>query len=756
MTIRRRFLVLLLLIALGPMIVAAVLHRAWMYGLGRRLASGTRESLTAIGSNTREGLDELAADTRDHLIDDARAYLQQAVDGFGRILAREKELLELALRYQARAAEHCLAQRPPASPRLVVAGDYDAGRNLPADMAPSTTHFRAGADGTLAPLPVSYGEQVYYLAGGVARSAVAADMARLSAMPQAYRVVYESKPDLMYWQYTSLESGLHTCYPGHGGYPADYDPRKRLWYRRTKERGELLWHPPLVEVSTRSVTLGLSMPVRRPDGSFAGATAIDVPVRHLFDALALPEPWAEESVALVVAPGWNDETFQGKGKLVVLAEKGREERREDWQNATAWRFFESDDPGQVAALLRDADAGRSGVRRMAYRGCDAVWAYGAGAGGAPFPIVIVPCEQIVARAAQAERAVRRTTEATERYVQGKTDEAEQYVLDTTSDALKITGAILLGVIAIVVGVALRRSRLVTEPIQQLAREGRKLADGDFEARVDIRTGDELEELGRIFNATGPMLKERERMKQSLALAMEIQQHLLPPGPPSLDGFDIAGRSDYCDETGGDYYDFIDLVDLGHGKLGIAVGDVTGHGIGPALLMASARAVLRSHAVAHGADLAALFNTLNHHLVRDTGDERFITLFYGLLDATTRTLRWTSAGHDPPLWLRRASGRIEELPNTGIPLGVLDGAVHEQAGPITLEPLDVVVIGTDGIWETHNPAGEQFGKGRLRGVLEAHAHLGADAIHGAIVDAVQQFRAAEPQRDDITLVVLKAL
>jgi sigma-B regulation protein RsbU (phosphoserine phosphatase) len=251
------------------------------------------------------------------------------------------------------------------------------------------------------------------------------------------------------------------------------------------------------------------------------------------------------------------------------------------------------------------------------------------------------------------------------------------------------------------------------------------------------------------------LGERDRMKKSLAVAMEIQQHLLPQADPQLEGFDIAGKSLYCDETGGDYYDFIRLGDIGADKLGIAVGDITGHGIAAALLMASARGVLRSHAARHGTDLDELFGAINLHLVRDTGDERFMTLFYGILDVAQRTLTWTSSGHDPALWLRRQRGEIQELPNTGIPLGILEEARYTQGGPVTLDHGDIIVIGTDGIWEARDPAEEMFGKDRLRQILSAQADSPSAEIHAAIVEAVRIFQGTAPRDDDITLVVIKA-
>jgi sigma-B regulation protein RsbU (phosphoserine phosphatase) len=710
MKIRWKLLILLLAIALTPTLIAAVLHRVWTHRLGSHLASGSREILT----------------------ENARRHLQALVDDFRRLVNRDKQSLELALAYQAREVEHRLAASPPRSPRLFFSEDYDEGANLPPGMASSEKHFRAGPDGKLAPIPVTYGQQVYVVAPGVDRKAIADDMARLSTMWKVYEFLHRSNPRFMYWQYTALESGFHTSYPGHGGYPPGYDPRKRLWYDETKKADELTWLPPMVEVSTRTVTLGLAVPVRRPDGSFAGVTAIDVGLAGVFEELKLPEPWSEDASAMLVFPGWPDS--ETEGKLVILAQKGRQERRRDWETTVEWRFLEADEPPELAALMKDAAAGRSGVRKMGYRGRESLWAHGAGSAEEPFPVVIVPYDRIVAQAT----------------------EAEQYVLDKIFEGLKITGVILLCVIVAVAVVAYFSSLSVTRPVRELTRAAEKLASGDYQTPVDIRTGDELQELAEIFNHMAPKLHERERMKQSLTLAMEVQQQLLPQEPPKLAGFDIAGKSDYCEETGGDYYDFIDLMEIGPGKLGIAVGDVSGHGIGAALLMASARAVLRSHAVRHGSDLGQLFDTLNRHLVADTGDEQFMTLFYGVLDAGTHSFSWTSGGHDPALWLRRASGQIEELPNTGMPVGVMEEASYGQAGPITLQPADVIVIGTDGIWEAANSAGEVFGKQRLRDLLAASSDQTAHGIRTAVVRSVHEFLEAEPQEDDITLVVIKAL
>ena len=370
---------------------------------------------------------------------------------------------------------------------------------------------------------------------------------------------------------------------------------------------------------------------------------------------------------------------------------------------------------------------------MKYKGKNSIWAYGKGGKNGSFPIVIVPYQAIFKEA----------------------EHAKEYVMQQTIKSLATTGGIMLIVIIMVFAVAFISSKSVTEPIRVLAHAAKNLSAGNFETKVNIKSTDEFSELGKIFNDVGPKLKERESIKRSLAVAMDIQQHLLPQKPPDFDGFDIAGESVYCEETGGDYFDFIELLEIGHGKMGIAVGDVSGHGVGAALLMASARAVLRSNAARYHSNLSALFESLNFHLVRDTGGAQFITLFYGIIDNKDSSVTWTSAGHDPALCLKQRNGNLISLENTGMPLGIMDNAKYDQAGPVILDSDDIILIGTDGIWETTNESGEMFGKTRLENILKKNSGKNANQIYQSIINAVQIFRGNLPQRDDITLVVIKA-
>lgn len=558
---------------------------------------------------------------------------------------------------------------------------------------------------------------------------ISGDSYRLSTLPEAYRFLRNFEPDLVSRQVTVLESGFESGYPALKTGPTGRDPRLQSWYGLARESGSLVWSVEPVK-SGGSPAMVAAAPVYNRTGTFAGVTAVEIPFSAFFRELDIPGQWSPESERMLVI--FEQGTGDADEGLRILADLRGAGKGALWQKPEGRSYLYGDDPQEQETLLKAVATGDSGVRELLYHGKKTHWIYGGNEGDQPFPLIIVSHDRIITQALMVEEQVR----------------------NRTITGLKTTFLILLGLIIVVAGLAFGCSRAVTRPLGRLAEGAEQLASGNYRAQVDIRTGDELEELGNIFNGLGAKLQEREQMARSLALARDIQQHLLPQGPPEQKGFDIYGGGISCDETGGDYYDFIKITGGGPGSLGIAVGDVSGHGIAAALLMASARGVLRTHAGCQGGDLAGLFNLLNRHLLRDTGDERFMTLFYGVLDAEARTLSWTSAGHGPVLLHRSRSGEVEELATTGLPLGIVAEAVYPPAGPVTLEEGDVLLAGTDGLWETRSPAGEVFGIRRLGEVLADCSKKPAQEIFSDIMARVNDFRGSGHQEDDMTLVVAK--
>jgi sigma-B regulation protein RsbU (phosphoserine phosphatase) len=235
--------------------------------------------------------------------------------------------------------------------------------------------------------------------------------------------------------------------------------------------------------------------------------------------------------------------------------------------------------------------------------------------------------------------------------------------------------------------------------------------------------------------------------------MEVQQRLLPQRPPRVQGLDVAGHSTYCDETGGDYYDFLILDEAAPGSVLVALGDVMGHGVAAALVMAGARAVLRDRAGTAGS-LANLMGHLNRLLAADHEGTRFMTMHLSFVDSHAHAFRWVSAGHDPALLYDSLADRFEELAGADLPLGIMDATEYEEYCHSPIQPGQVITVGTDGVWEMPNAAGEQFGKQRLREAIRSAAAGTAGEIVQVILDRLTAFRGDHRPVDDVTFVVIK--
>jgi serine phosphatase RsbU (regulator of sigma subunit) len=249
--------------------------------------------------------------------------------------------------------------------------------------------------------------------------------------------------------------------------------------------------------------------------------------------------------------------------------------------------------------------------------------------------------------------------------------------------------------------------------------------------------------------------EFKKIQKSLAQASMIQQNMVPKSNPQVEGFDIAGKSIWCDETSGDYYDFIQPAEWEQKKIGIVVADVIGHGISSALLMTTARAFFRERVLSPGSS-TALVADVNQRIVGDIEDlNLFITLFYSEIDIKKRCFRWVHAGHEPAMLYDPAEDSFEALGGKGLALGVMEDWVYEESEK-QLHTGQIILIGTDGIKETHNEQNELFGAERFNRVIRDHAQKPAIDIIKEMFDAVESFRFPVERRDDETLVVIKVL
>jgi phosphoserine phosphatase RsbU/P len=243
-----------------------------------------------------------------------------------------------------------------------------------------------------------------------------------------------------------------------------------------------------------------------------------------------------------------------------------------------------------------------------------------------------------------------------------------------------------------------------------------------------------------------------RFARDIDVARQIQQALLPRRPPTFEGFDVAGWCQPADETGGDFFDF---PDRGDGRLGIAIGDVSGHGVGPALVVAAFRAFLRA-TLNQTDEPSRVITQVNQLLCQDHLEDRFVTAFFGILRREDHQLDYVSAGQGPILHFSRAQGTIAELEIQGFPLGLSPDLSFGPPETVNFAPGDFLALITDGFFEWFNACGECFGIERMKAqVARDHDRPAAEIIrqlHTTVVD----FADGSPQPDDLTAVVIKRL
>jgi sigma-B regulation protein RsbU (phosphoserine phosphatase) len=259
-----------------------------------------------------------------------------------------------------------------------------------------------------------------------------------------------------------------------------------------------------------------------------------------------------------------------------------------------------------------------------------------------------------------------------------------------------------------------------------------------------------QEVARLTTAIGREMAQRERLNRELEIAREVQEHLFPQRLPPSPGLDYCGQCRPAREVGGDYYDFLDLPE---GKLGIAIGDVSGKGVGAALMMASLEASLRALAPVLRAP-ADLMERVNNLVRQASSANRYATLFYAEYQPATRCLTYVNAGHNPPVVLRDCGRacQVLRLETGGSVIGLLPQ--RYQQGAFSHEAGDLIVLFTDGVSESMNARDEEWGEERLIELAKTCHGLPVLEAMRRILAAAQAFAGGSPQHDDMTLVVLR--
>lgn len=247
-------------------------------------------------------------------------------------------------------------------------------------------------------------------------------------------------------------------------------------------------------------------------------------------------------------------------------------------------------------------------------------------------------------------------------------------------------------------------------------------------------------------------QKKEALDSELRTAHVIQERLMHQEPPELPGFTFAATCRMCNQVGGDYFDFIEL---GEGRVAVAIGDVAGHGLGAALLVADARAALRG-LLSRGKAIEDCLFELNNQLHQDTGAEMYMTLLLGVVDGPGRFFHYATAGHHMPIVTRRGKSLRLPLMGSNIPLGIRRDIRFLAEQDLKFQPGDAMLLYTDGVWEATDRDGRRFGSDRITAVVESCDGQPTMPVIEMLLDSVARHRVAPEAEDDYTLIFARAV
>lgn len=702
MKIRTKLLILLLVFSLLPVLTLRIMGRQSMQSLGRELS-------------VRAG----AA-----LLERASVELKRIVEDHALMLKLRVELLEVALSVQAREMER-LSMEQGGDAEVLFISRPGSKASLPSQTG-SPIKYLIRQGNTSEPLSINENMLSVFPAPQLSQSQVRSSLERYSTLPDFFKALEGTAKNLPVWRYMKLSGLAGLVYPAFGSVN-----RRMVGVLHSNvfinEEREVRWRPPYPDPILGQPVVAVETLLRNPQGRIVGSTGIVVLADDLL-TLNKEHQSMYEAKSFVVRPLGTGE----KGFEVLLQENDHQETGSRMPMRMMRQIPEQPkrillkDEKLLQKISADIDAGKSGIALYPYEGKNSLWAYASGGELGTTLLYIAPMDVVSSDAKTAVQGVERLFQ----------------------EQVRHTMAVLFFVAAFVILAASLAAQTVNRRIAEMVGAVERIASGDFSARVKRSSGDEFGRLAGAVNTMAPDLAERMRLKSSLELAMEVQQSLLPQKAPKIPGLDIAALSIYCDETGGDYFDY--LLEK-EGRLGMVVGDVCGHGASAALLMASIRAYMRAEFI-NEASPAVLMAGVNTLTTSDTyGTGRFATLFFLCVDSSTSQISWAVAGHDSALLYDPRTKTFKELSGQGLPVGV-EASTEYAEGHMPWPKGCTLVVDTDGIAETRNAEGEMFGRKRLREVLRHAEGKTAEEIIAHVFQEVDRFRGHDHLEDDMTLLV----
>ncbi|WP_320007662.1 SpoIIE family protein phosphatase [Maridesulfovibrio sp.] len=709
MKIRFKLLLLLLLVSIVPLVA---------------VQTGVLESLHSLSG-------EIGGEVRSELVNKSSVELKRLVEDHARVLSKERKIVELRL--QQLSAELTA---------WIEEGDMFV---LPEILVDSTDH---DTESDYERLQQKYGQHnfvmhgrreidfnyVGYGSGYLGTADRIIQQRSTDAIFPLFKTIEQRNPNLTLWIKADFISGESLTYPARStGMSMGQMMNESQPQTASILQENLLptWSLPKKDPLTGRTVLTASLAIV-VQGETVGSVSIDVPLDTLLSGNNHLNMFSHNIDSLLIKPQLND---NGTGVVEVVAKEvsgtNLKTMMHMWEPSTAEVMLSSSDSVLFSKFKELLKEGKSGVVSMPYKGRDSIWAFSAPDKRGISLVLILLYDDVVKPA----------------------ENAKKFVTSVISQQYRSTFLVLVAVVLLVSILAFMLSHRFTKNILILAKGVKRIASGDFAAKVEISNADEVGELADNFNKMVPSLQEHIEIKSALDVAMEVQTNLLPQSSPHISGYDIYGESKYCDELGGDYFDYIKSY-VDQENIRFTVGDVSGHGVPAAMLMGSIRGYVRARSLSSGT-LGEVLADVNKLVAEDTcKTAQFMTMVMVELDPLKNELRWVRAGHDPALIFDHTQEEFIQLEGNGIALGAVAEATYSESCCFDLNAGQILILGTDGIWEASNSDGEFFGKERLWKVINSAKDLSAETLVETIFDAVHEFTGRNKQEDDLTVVVVK--
>ncbi|HEC69919.1 MAG TPA: HAMP domain-containing protein, partial [Candidatus Omnitrophica bacterium] len=525
----------------------------------------------------------------------------------------------------------------------------------------------------------------YFIPKGVNRSYLETEIDLSSSMDEIFAPIYANDSNLDS-VYLGTALGLFRNYPWSSDLEPSYDHRKRLWYKEAIKNKRMVWSKPYINVGTNELIVTCSKPFYSPKNKLIGVVAADVTLKVL------------NNYILNTQIGKKGYSFLIDNEGNLIAHPGINAGGKKWNEKYLTRNLLKSNSSGLRKVVRGMIEGKTGIQRFEgdpiISGDDKYVAY------APLTStkwslgVAMPVSEIIAPALTTAERISLATTQTAKDIRSR-----------IKNVMYLIGGIFLVTIIVVWGLAHRISKRIALPILKLKEGVQIVGKGNLDYRLNIKTGDEIEELASAFNKMAEDLKnhiehlkrvtaENERIESELKIARNIQASMLPrvfPPFPERREFDIFATMVPAKEVGGDLYDFF-FVDKN--KLCLIIGDVSGKGVPASLFMAISKILLKREAM-EGVSANEILARVNDVIVTDNQTCMFVTLFCVILDTDTGKIEFSNGGHNPPL-IARAGGDFEFM---NVPAGFVVGAMEDvkfTKGELTLSPGDGIFLYTDGV------------------------------------------------------------